>query len=117
MLRSIQLPAFKAPALFAPHPRQCSKARCAQATETSAAPLSDRLVTDTPRWSPSSWQSKKAWQQPEYPDEDALKEALSELERCPPLVFAGEARILEEKLAAAALGKAFLLQVDGLAFY
>ncbi|CAI6010359.1 unnamed protein product [Closterium sp. NIES-65] len=49
-------------------------------------------------------------QQPEYPDKAALAAALEELERCPPLVFAGEARALEEKLGEAALGKAFLLQ-------
>ncbi|CAA6667013.1 unnamed protein product [Spirodela intermedia] len=61
-------------------------------------------------WSLDSWRSKKALQIPVYPDAEALESVLQSLERYPPLVFAGEARKLEEKLADAAVGKAFLLQ-------
>eukprot|EP00249_Psilotum_nudum_P013518 c24375_g1_i1 orf=2701-4341(-) len=61
-------------------------------------------------WSPSSWKAKNALQLPQYPDPEQLKAVLEALESFPPLVFAGEARHLEEKLAECALGKAFLLQ-------
>lgn len=51
-----------------------------------------------------------ALQQPNYPDLEKLAEVERTLANLPPLVFAGEARSLEEKLADAAMGKAFLLQ-------
>lgn len=57
-----------------------------------------------------SWKTKKALQLPEYPDQNALETVLQTIESFPPIVFAGEARHLEEKLAEAALGNAFLLQ-------
>ena len=61
-------------------------------------------------WDPSSWQAKTAVQQPEWPDQDALAEALAQLRELPPLVFAGEARRLKHALARAAEGEAFVLQ-------
>jgi 3-deoxy-7-phosphoheptulonate synthase len=61
-------------------------------------------------WTPDSWRSFVARQQPDYPDQEKLAAVKETLERYPPLVFAGEARALEEKLAQAALGKAFVLQ-------
>ena len=47
---------------------------------------------------------------PEYPDKVELESVLKTVEGFPPLVFAAEARNLEEKLAEAAMGRAFLLQ-------
>jgi hypothetical protein len=41
-------------------------------------------------WSPESWRTKKALQMPEYADPKALQDALAELRRSPPLIFAGE---------------------------
>ncbi|KAL6348948.1 hypothetical protein AAG906_033604 [Vitis piasezkii] len=64
----------------------------------------------SPNWTPGSWKSKKAQQLPEYPDPVELESVLKTLESFPPMVFAGEARNLEERLADAAVGKAFLLQ-------
>ncbi|CAI5932211.1 unnamed protein product [Closterium sp. NIES-65] len=98
----------RSPASRAPSHAQLAP-RCVQAAEP---PLTVPKASSSPAepWSPGSWQTRKAWQQPEYPDKAALAAALEELERCPPLVFAGEARALEEKLGEAALGKAFLLQ-------
>ena len=61
-------------------------------------------------WSPSSWQSRAAAQQPEYTDQGALDAALTELRGLPPLVFAGEARTLTAMLGEAAAGRAFVLQ-------
>ncbi|MEB4616556.1 class II 3-deoxy-7-phosphoheptulonate synthase [Leucobacter sp. M11] len=52
----------------------------------------------------------EAKQQPEWPDPDAVREAVTELQSQPPLVFAGEVDQLRERLAQAARGEAFLLQ-------
>ncbi|MGE3624508.1 MAG: class II 3-deoxy-7-phosphoheptulonate synthase [Bdellovibrionales bacterium] len=64
----------------------------------------------TKPWSPDSWRSKQAKQQPHYPDPAALKAAEARLAKLPPLVFAGEARRLKKKLARVAKGEAFLFQ-------
>jgi 3-deoxy-7-phosphoheptulonate synthase len=61
-------------------------------------------------WAPDSWQAYRADQQPEWPDDGALKDVLSTLATYPPIVFAGEARNLRAELAEVAAGKAFLLQ-------
>ncbi|EHA8592277.1 putative Phospho-2-dehydro-3-deoxyheptonate aldolase 2, chloroplastic [Cocos nucifera] len=61
-------------------------------------------------WAKDSWKSKKALQIPTYPNQEELNTVLRNLETYPPLVFAGEARKLEERVAAAAVGRAFLLQ-------
>lgn len=62
------------------------------------------------KWSIESWKTKKALQLPEYPDQNELNTVLGTIESFPPIVFAGEARHLEEKIAEAAMGNAFLLQ-------
>ncbi len=67
-------------------------------------------ATIPPMWTPTSWRQLPAAQQPEWPDEDRLEEAIAELSRQPPLVFAGEARALRGKLALVGSGDAFLLQ-------
>jgi 3-deoxy-7-phosphoheptulonate synthase len=64
----------------------------------------------TNNWSPDSWKSKKAEQMPVYPDAAKLAQVEARLASYPPLVFAGEARSLKEKLADVAEGRAFLLQ-------
>src|SRR5882672_10366354 len=64
----------------------------------------------TQNWSPGSWRSKTAKQQPVYADAEKLKAAETRLARLPPLVFAGEARRLKKKLARVARGEAFLFQ-------
>src|SRR5580693_4711830 len=61
-------------------------------------------------WSPDSWRGLPIRQVPGYRDETALAQVEDTLHRFPPLVFAGEARRLKERLAAVAAGKAFLLQ-------
>ncbi|KAK7321200.1 hypothetical protein VNO77_31583 [Canavalia gladiata] len=64
----------------------------------------------TGKWTVESWKSKKALQLPEYPNQEDLDSVLRTLDAFPPIVFAGEARTLEERLGEAALGNAFLLQ-------
>lgn len=61
-------------------------------------------------WAPTSWRSRPAEQQPEWPDDHALEQSLKVLSTLPPLVFAGEARALRRSLAEVAQGRAFLLQ-------
>ncbi|WP_441246525.1 class II 3-deoxy-7-phosphoheptulonate synthase [Kitasatospora sp. McL0602] len=57
-----------------------------------------------------SWQSLPAAQQPEWPDQEALRKSLADLASYPPLVFAGECDQLRARLGAVARGEAFLLQ-------
>ncbi|MDX3093646.1 3-deoxy-7-phosphoheptulonate synthase class II [Streptomyces sp. ME01-24h] len=57
-----------------------------------------------------TWRSLPAAQQPEYPDPEALREVIADLESYPPLVFAGECDQLRDRLGAVARGEAFLLQ-------
>ncbi|MEA1937809.1 MAG: 3-deoxy-7-phosphoheptulonate synthase class II [Pseudomonadota bacterium] len=61
-------------------------------------------------WNPSSWKTKPALQMPDYPDPVEVDAVVERLRGWPPLVFAGEARALQEQLANVAAGKAFLLQ-------
>jgi 3-deoxy-7-phosphoheptulonate synthase len=62
------------------------------------------------RWSPETWRNKPIEQAPAYPNLGQLADVEAQLKTFPPLVFAGEARSLKEKLAQVAKGEAFLLQ-------
>lgn len=62
------------------------------------------------KWSPNTWRKRPISQAPDYPDKQALQDAEQRLAHYPPLVFAGEARNLRDKLGQVAKGKAFLLQ-------
>jgi 3-deoxy-7-phosphoheptulonate synthase len=57
-----------------------------------------------------AWRDRPAAQQPEWGDAAALAGVVAQLAAMPPLVFAGEADLLRERLAAVARGEAFLLQ-------
>ncbi|NOX74459.1 MAG: 3-deoxy-7-phosphoheptulonate synthase class II [Alphaproteobacteria bacterium] len=61
-------------------------------------------------WNKSDWRNKPRVQMPEYTDAAALNAAEAQLAKYPPLVFAGEARRLKDKLGQVAEGQAFLLQ-------
>src|SRR5690348_11855932 len=61
-------------------------------------------------WSPTRWRDFPAEQQPDWPDREELARVVDELRGYPPLVFAGEARQLQESLAAVAAGRGFVLQ-------
>ena len=62
------------------------------------------------KWSPGSWRDFEALHQPSYESSAALDKVIRKVSRLPPLVFAGEARALRRQLAAAADGRAFVLQ-------
>lgn len=102
---------------FPGKPGLMPKTRPISAVDNSAVSTKKQqpaTVTTTTReaakWTVESWKSKKALQLPEYPSQESLDTVLKTLEAFPPIVFAGEARNLEERLGDAALGKAFLLQ-------
>jgi len=61
-------------------------------------------------WQPTSWQSRKALQQANYPDQDALQTTLAELARLPPLVTSWEILSLKKQIAEAQEGNRFFLQ-------
>lgn len=61
-------------------------------------------------WTPQSWRSRPALQQPEYADGQRLERVLSELSCLPPLVTSWEVAQLREQLADAAAGRRFVLQ-------
>jgi 3-deoxy-7-phosphoheptulonate synthase len=61
-------------------------------------------------WNPDSWRTRPITQSPTWPDPDHLARVEHELAKKPPLVFAGEARRLQEHLGLVAGGKAILLQ-------
>ncbi|MDZ4699680.1 MAG: 3-deoxy-7-phosphoheptulonate synthase, partial [Rhodothermales bacterium] len=61
-------------------------------------------------WTPASWRTRKALQQPTYPDAAALDAVLSRLSRVTPLVTSWESNTLRAQLREAAVGKRFVLQ-------
>jgi 3-deoxy-7-phosphoheptulonate synthase len=61
-------------------------------------------------WSPTSWQSKPATQQPRYADATRLERVLAELSSLPPIVVSWEIDELKGQLAEAEQGRRFLLQ-------
>lgn len=61
-------------------------------------------------WTPTTWRSRPASQQPTYPDQGRLDQAIAELSTLPPLVTSWEIERLKSQLAEAAAGHRFLLQ-------
>src|SRR5690348_3341280 len=61
-------------------------------------------------WAPSSWQQRKALQQPQYEDATELAQATAQLAGLPPLVTSWEVLALKQALAEAQEGRRFLLQ-------
>ena len=61
-------------------------------------------------WSPDSWRTKPAQQQPVYPDPGLARAVVGELSRLPPLVTSWEIENLKHQLAEAVRGERFLLQ-------
>ena len=68
------------------------------------------MTESTQEWNKASWQKRTALQQPNWPDKAKYDEVLAALSSLPPLVFAGEIRVLKQLLAKAVTGDAFLLQ-------
>ncbi|EAJ0333392.1 class II 3-deoxy-7-phosphoheptulonate synthase [Campylobacter lari] len=62
------------------------------------------------KWTKDSWKNYKIQQQPQYPDGNELQGVVKQLEKLPPLVFAGEVDKLKKSLANVVNSQAFLLQ-------
>src|SRR5579864_5905278 len=77
-------------------------------THAPAAAAGNSLMSEA--WTPQSWRGLPIRQVPGYADEAALGRVEATLHNFPPLVFAGEARRLQARLAEVAAGRAFLLQ-------
>lgn len=74
---------------------------------------SERSITpvrEAKDWSPASWQTRPAVQQPRYPDAGELERALVKLAALPPLVTSWEVMNLRRQIADAQEGRSFLLQ-------
>jgi len=61
-------------------------------------------------WSPDSWRTKPAAQQPVYRDDAEVSRVMQEISKLPPLVTSWEVGALKTQLAGAATGESFLLQ-------
>lgn len=61
-------------------------------------------------WDPTSWQNMEASQQANYPDQDKLDAAVSDLKKLPPIVTSWEVDKLREHIASAQKGEVFVLQ-------
>jgi 3-deoxy-7-phosphoheptulonate synthase len=61
-------------------------------------------------WTPTSWRSRKALQQPTYDDPVALQQAVTQLSSLPPLVVSWEIEALKQQIASAQRGERFVLQ-------
>ncbi|MSQ91003.1 MAG: 3-deoxy-7-phosphoheptulonate synthase [Phycisphaerales bacterium] len=66
-------------------------------------------MTDTRSWSPDSWRSRRATQQPAWPDAADCARVLAEIKSLPPLVTSGEISALKSQLAESARGERFVL--------
>ncbi len=73
-------------------------------------PSPQNSAPELPDWTPDSWKSRPATQQPVYPDPERLESVLRELANLPPLVTSWEIESLKAQLAEAARGERFLLQ-------
>jgi 3-deoxy-7-phosphoheptulonate synthase len=61
-------------------------------------------------WTPGSWTTRPARQQPVYRDAAALGRAVDALSKLPPIVVSWEVEALTQQIAAAQRGERFLLQ-------
>ncbi|MDO4583711.1 MAG: 3-deoxy-7-phosphoheptulonate synthase class II [Planctomycetia bacterium] len=61
-------------------------------------------------WTPYSWKTKPIGQWVDYPDPQALEDAVVTVSKLPPLVTSGEIENLRQQLAAAEEGRYFVLQ-------
>ncbi|MBI4905906.1 MAG: 3-deoxy-7-phosphoheptulonate synthase class II [Acidobacteria bacterium] len=61
-------------------------------------------------WTPQTWQSKPALQQPKYENLEELRQVVEQLSQLPPLVTSWEILDLKNQLAEAQAGKRFVLQ-------
>ncbi|KAL0423091.1 UNVERIFIED_CONTAM: Phospho-2-dehydro-3-deoxyheptonate aldolase 2, chloroplastic [Sesamum radiatum] len=98
-----QTPAASRRHISAVHAAEPAKTPVIATTKPTVAPPAP--APSAAKWAPDTWKNKNALQLPKYPDEAELESVLKTMEAYPPLVFAGEVRSLEERLAEAHWGK------------
>lgn len=76
----------------------------------SENPMTIPRAASQPEWSPDSWQSRPAQQQPIYPDATALAKSVAALSHLPPIVVSWEVEALKDHIASAQRGERFILQ-------
>lgn len=105
-------PAFSTPVALPSSTRKLPSSACRRVPsavlQEPAPPVAVPITP--PLWTPSSWRTKRALQQPVYPDLEALQRVERQLHNQPSLVASGEMQALEQQLAAACTGDAFVLQ-------
>lgn len=74
------------------------------------SPVATAVRPVAPKWSPSSWRSRRVGQQPEYPDAAHLRQVEDNLCKMPSLVAPGELSSLKRQMAEACKGNGFVLQ-------
>jgi len=102
----------KATALSAapPRTRLSSRVLTKVAADREVVPGEGVLPIQNPKnWEPNSWRKYEALQQPEYPDRAAVDKVFGQIAQMPPLIFAGECRTLQERMAKASSGDAFVI--------
>jgi 3-deoxy-7-phosphoheptulonate synthase len=75
-----------------------------------SSPVLPKIYDSPSDWTPETWRTKPAAQQPSYGDEQALSRVMREMANLPPLVTSWEIENLKAELAKAARGDAFVLQ-------
>ena len=83
---------------------------CAVLDEAPIKTSKVKSTTPNQLWTPASWRSRTALQQPTYPDLDHLHRVEQTLSHMPPLVSSGEMRNLKNQLASVCNGHGFVLQ-------
>ena len=66
----------------------------------------------TNNWTPHTWKEFPVDQQPDWPNSNELENVLKEISSLPPLVFAGEARTLQEQLGQVCTGTQFFFKQE-----
>lgn len=79
------------------------------ATDKSTSTSTASPGSPSSAWSPTTWRNFPIQQPPNYPDAAHVAEVEGKMRGFAPLVFAGEVRTLQEELAKASMGQAFLL--------
>ncbi len=72
--------------------------------------ITPQSAAESLSWSPQSWQTRPAEQQPDYANHEELNQVRRELSGLPPLVTSWEILQLKQLIAEAQQGKRFLLQ-------
>lgn len=108
--------AFTTPVSLALRNRTTTPSTTTLRPRVPAAVLSEEAHVSAPskltdnQWTPSSWRSHPADQQPDYPDLQHLNQIEHAISKLPPLVALGELNSLKKQLGNVCTGTGFILQ-------